>query len=475
MVAIEGLIEMVNMDPSKALRCIPSLDAFLRRSKLAALSRPLVQRESRLYLESLRAKVLAGELDESQVQALFAGDAGEQEVLRRCALAQSRHHRRVFNATGIVLHTGIGRAPMAPAAQQAMADAGGYAIVEVDPKTGLRNQREVAVAALLREVTGAGGALVVNNNAAATTLVLAATATGREVLVSRGELVEIGGGFRMPDVMAQAGCNMVEVGTTNRTHLRDYQTGMTADTAMLLKVHTSNFLIQGFTSVPSLQELTDLARKHGLLAGEDLGSGLLLPQPLPGMVDEPRVMDSLATGADLVWFSGDKLLGGPQCGIILGDRDLVAKVRAHPLYRAFRCDKTSLAALEATLRIYRDGDPLQEIPVLRALSCPVAELQERAEELLGLLKGVALRCVATESFAGSGANPARSLPSYAVALPGGEATALALRSEPGMPIISRIDKGEVLLDLRSLCGEDLSTLADLVRTKLQAKIEQASS
>ncbi len=462
---------MIKPDPNNVLRRIPSLDAFLRRDRLHKLPRPLVQRVSRAFLEEVRTKVLGGDIDAPQVDALFGSTQAEGEVVARCESAQARRHRRVFNATGIVLHTGIGRAPMAEAAREALADAAGYAIVEVDPVSGKRNQREETVAALMRGLVGVSGALVVNNNAAATVLCLTAMANGREVVISRGELVEIGGGFRMPDVMRQAGCKMVDVGTTNRTHLQDYDQAITEATAALLKVHTSNFRVEGFQSTPSLEEVCELAHERGLLGLEDLGSGLLWEGPIAGLEEEPRVRQSVASGADLVWFSGDKLLGGPQCGIIVGDRERVAQVRAHSLYRTFRCDKTVLAALEATLSIYRDGDPLTEIPTLRALAATPAQLRARAEELLSHLPENAPGCrgaeiIESQSFAGSGANPARPLPSFAVALPGGEAVCDQLRFGSGTPIFAHIQKDRVLLDLRSLDGEDLQAVGGLVCDRL---------
>lgn len=451
---------------AEAVRRIPALDAFLRRPELAALPRPLLVRVARSALDEVRARALRGELDPGATEALV-GAALSEEVLQRCAAEMALHHRRVINATGIVLHTGLGRAPLAAAAIEALRQAARYAIVEVDPDSGVRNQRETAVARLLCELLGVPGALVVNNNAAAVNLMLRALAEGREVVVSRGEQVEIGGGFRMPDVMRQAGCVMVEVGATNRTHLADYAAAIGERTAMLLKVHPSNFRMLGFTATPTLAELVDLARKHsGVVVAEDLGSGLIWPQPIPGLEDEPRVQDSVASGAQVILFSGDKLLGGPQCGILVGDEALIARCRAHPLYRAFRCDKLTLAALEATLRIYRDGDPLGEIPALRALAATQAELHARAEDLLAKLSGLGGEVVATESFAGSGANPARPLPSAAVALPGGEAACAKLRRGPGTAVFARVERDAVLLDLRSLVGEDLDEVAQIVRTRL---------
>ena len=451
-----------NEERAKALRGIPSLDALVRRLADRPLPRPLVLREARVFLEDLRERVLAGELDSDRLAVACGSPAAELSVVERCKIAQIARHRRVLNATGVVLHTGIGRAPLPRAAIAALSDAAGYAVVEVDPRSGERNQREEAVASLVCELVGVTGALVVNNNAAMTVLALAALASGKDVIVSRGELVEIGGGFRMPDVMAQAGCRLVEVGTTNRTRLADYEAAVGISTAMLLKVHPSNFRMQGFTTAASLGEIASLARKCGVLGCEDLGSGFLLEDVIPGLEEEPRIRASVVSGAHLVWFSGDKLLGGPQCGILVGDRDLVAKVRAHPLYRAFRCDKLTLAALEATLRIYRDGDPRHDIPTLRMLVEPAELLAARAHELQRKLAFG--RVVASESFAGSGANPARPLPSFAVALPGADALLEALRLRGPVPIFARIAADEVLLDLRTLVLEDLDEVVACVRS-----------
>lgn len=457
-----------NHQRASALRCIPSLDAFTRRDALAGMPRGVLMRASRKFLETVRTRVLEGELAEENVAGLFESGAADAQVLDQCSRAQVTRHRRIINATGVVLHTGLGRAPLAAAVQSALQEAAGFAIVEVDPATGERDQREVMVAELLCDVTGASSALVVNNNAAMVTLVLTALAQGREVVMSRGELVEIGGGFRMPAVMEQAGCRLVEIGTTNRTHLRDFRGAITERTGCILKVHPSNYRMLGFTAMPALQELAELAHAHGLPLVDDLGSGLLVPDPLPGLEDEPRVSGSLAAGVDLVCFSGDKLMGGPQSGIVLGDREMVARIRAHPLYRALRCDKLILAALEATLRIYRDGDPLAEIPTLRMLSCPVDELRRRAETLARDLGGHGARPVESESFAGSGANPARPLSSHAVALPGGERVCAALRRGG---IFTRIVRDEVWLDMRTLLLEE----PDELREQLRRILEDTSS
>ena len=465
MVAVQSTMDRTNEERSRALRAIPSLDALLRRVEGSTLPRALVVREARAFLDEVREDVLHGRLAVGDVEHRCSTPAVEEIVSERCRRAQTARHRRVVNATGVVLHTGIGRAPLAASAILALQDAAGYAIVEIDAETGKRNQREETVAGLLCELLGVGGALVVNNNAAMTALVLGALAPGREVVVSRGELVEIGGGFRMPDVMAATGCKLVEVGTTNRTRAQDYEKRIGSTTAMLLKVHPSNFRMEGFTAAATLQEIATLARRSGILACEDLGSGLLVDQAIQGLEDEPRVRASVSSGVHLVWFSGDKLLGGPQCGILVGEQDLVAQVRAHPLYRAFRCDKLKLAALEATLRIYRDGDPVMEIPTLRLLAEPVQRLEARAMEFRQRL-GTG-RVVASESFAGSGANPARPLPSFALALPGGGSLVEALRTVPRIPVFARVVADEALLDLRTLVLEDLDEIVALVRSVTQ--------
>ena len=449
-----------------ALRNLPSVDRLLQHELLAAVPRALLVRRARALVDDVRARIERQELDAAAVAALFADGAFAHALLADCELAASPRHRRVFNATGIVLHTGLGRAPLCAAAAAALQQAAGYAIVEVDPVSGERDQRELGVAALLRELTGAGGALVVDNNAAAATLALSALCAGREVIVSRGELVEIGGGFRVPEVMARAGCRMVEVGATNRTHLHDYEQAITPATVALLKVHPSNFRIEGFAGVPALGELAALAHARGLCLLDDLGSGLLWDEPIAGLHEEPRVRQSLLAGADVVCFSGDKLLGGPQCGILLGDAGKVARARSHPLYRAVRCDKLTLAALEATLFVYRDGEPLHDIPTLRLLAAGRDDLQRRSEQLCSALAGLGARVVPSESFAGSGANPARPLPSFAVALPGGDAACNRLRAARPIPVFARVADAQLLLDARTLLLEDLDAVAAAVRTAL---------
>jgi L-seryl-tRNA(Ser) seleniumtransferase len=463
MVTIDPEMPTTDADRSSALRLLPSVDQLLRDDDLQSLSRPVLTRVVRKLVDELRQGVRDGSIDAAAIKQRCANKALVATVRERCEEASRRRHERVYNATGIVLHTGIGRAPLPSAAVEAMVSASGYAIVEVDPGSGQRDQREVAVAGLLQDLTGAAGALVVNNNAAATTLMLAALTADTEVVVSRGELVEIGGGFRIPDVMRRAGCTMVEVGATNKTHLRDFEGATNENTSAYLKVHPSNYRIEGFAGTPSVADLKEGAGEREILVLDDLGSGLLCNEQLLGLTDEPRVKDSLDQGADVTCFSGDKLLGGPQSGILIGSADLIARCRAHPLYRALRCDKLTLAALEATLLLYRDGDPLVSVPTLRMLSVSLEELEGRAKALALLLKDLGGEVVQSESFAGSGANPAKPLASVATAITGGDAECNQLRAAQPVSVVARVADGRVLLDARTLLLEDLDEVALAVR------------
>lgn len=359
--------------------------------------------------------------------------------------------RRVINATGVVLHTNLGRAPLSPPAQQAVAEAAaGYSNLELDLAGGRRGERATHVASLLSRLTGAEAALAVNNNAGAVLLMLTALARGREVIVSRGEQVEIGGAFRMPDVMRASGARMVEVGTTNRTRLSDYAEAVTQRTAALLRVHTSNFRVTGFTEKPSLGDLAGLARERGLLLLDDLGSGAL-----EDVADEPAVPDSVAH-ADLVAFSGDKLLGGPQAGILVGREELVRKLSRHPLARALRIDKLSLAALEATLRQHLLGRS-EEVPVLRMLRLPADEVRRRAAWWTVKLgdRDIRSRVLEAESAAGGGSLPEVGLRTWLVALEGPASRLLTALRLGDPPVIARIAEDHCCLDPRTvLAGED---------------------
>jgi len=361
--------------------------------------------------------------------------------------------RRTINATGVVLHTNLGRAPLAEAALERVREvAAGYSNLEYDLATGSRGSRHDHLAALLRRLTGAEDALVVNNNAAAVLLALAALAEGCEVVVSRGELLEIGDGFRIPDVLARSGARLVEVGTTNRTRAADYEAAVGPETAAILRVHPSNFRIVGFTERPPLRELAELAQRARLLLVDDLGSGSLVP-----FEDEPLVGESLAADVGLVTFSGDKLLGGPQAGIVLGRAELVAQLRRHPLQRALRPDKLTLAALEGTLLLYADPErALAELPALRALREPLERVRARAERLAALVGG---RVVETTARAGGGALPLLELPSAACAVELELAAALRL-AEP--PVVAVVRDELTLLDCRTIGDAEVGTVAAAV-------------
>jgi L-seryl-tRNA(Ser) seleniumtransferase len=359
--------------------------------------------------------------------------------------------RRVLNATGVIVHTNLGRAPLAAEAlAQVVEAARGYSNLELDLREGSRGSRQDHVAALLRRLTGAEAALVVNNNAAALLLALAALAEGREVIVSRGELIEIGDGFRIPDVLLRSGARLVEVGTTNRTRARDYEKAVRPETALLLRVHQSNFRLVGFTELARVEELAAVARRHDVPLLDDLGSGVLAE--LPG---EPSARESLAAGADLVCFSGDKLLGGPQAGIVVGNAELVEKLRRHPLQRAVRIDKLSLAALEGTLRVYLEAP--ERIPVLRMLHEDAGNVRARAERLAALVGGTVEETVGR---VGGGALPLAELPSFACALEESLAAPLRL-GEP--PVVGIVRDGKLLLDCRTLADAEVDEVAAAVR------------
>lgn len=378
----------------------------------------------------------------------------------------------VINATGVVIHTNLGRAPLAPEAIAAMARAAGYANLELDLPGGRRSSRHDHLSGLIGQAVGAEAGLAVNNGAGAVLLALAALAAGEPVIVSRGELIEIGGGFRVPDIVAQSGARLVEVGATNRTHLKDYERAVRdhPDARVILRTHPSNFRITGFTSAPDLGELADFAHARGMLLVEDLGGGALIDLEPYGIPGEPMVQDSLRAGVDLVMFSGDKLLGGPQAGVLAGRRILIDRVAGHPLARALRLDKLSLAALAATLRLYRPpSDPTARIPVLRMLTQSVAVIETRASALraaLGGFDGLAAEVAETSSYAGGGAMPMHALPSRAVALRSARMSAedLARRLRTGSPpVIGRIERDRVLIDLRTVADQDLGALAEAIR------------
>jgi len=425
------------------LRDLPSVDRLLGDDVLGAAPRPLAAAAARSALERARATIRAGE------------EPGDLVALARAELQRlgTPALRRVLNATGVIVHTNLGRAPLAEAALARALDVGGsYSNLELDLESGTRGSRQDHVADALCRLTGAEAALVVNNNAAAVLLALAALAAGREVVVSRGELIEIGDGFRIPDVLAHSGARMVEVGTTNRTRAADFERAIGPETALLLRVHQSNFRIVGFTESPTTEDLAQVAHDASLWLVDDLGSG-----SLGNVGDEPTAASSIASGADLVCFSGDKLLGGPQAGIVVGRRALVERLRRHPLQRALRADKLSLAALEGTLALHEDPERARaEIPVLRMLDEPLERVRERAERLAGLVGGEVEETVAR---VGGGALPLAELPSAACAIE--EELAAPLRfGDP--PVLGIVRDGRLLLDARTLAEPEVDEAARAV-------------
>ena len=427
------------------LRDLPSVDELLGREELVEVAarhgRPLVLAAVRAALSRAREDVKAGFPQGDLVERA----AAELERLLRPGL------RRVLNATGVVLHTNLGRAPLPEAALERVREvASGYSNLEFDTEAGARGSRQDHVAGLLRELTGAEAALAVNNNAAAVLLALAALAEDREVVVSRGELIEIGDGFRIPDVLARSGATLVEVGTTNRTRLGDYERAIGERTAVLLRVHQSNFRMVGFTEQPRVRDLARLAERYGLALVDDLGSGALVETG-----DEPTARSSVEAGAHLVTFSGDKLLGGPQAGLVVGRADLVQRMRRHPLQRALRPDKLTLAALEGTLALYRAGS--RDLPVLRMLEESPDSVRARAERLAALTGGVVERTVART---GGGALPVTEIESYACELE----VALAEPLRHGDPaVVGIVRDNRLLLDCRTLSDAETDEVAEAVR------------
>ncbi len=443
---------------SAQFRSLPSIEELLQSPAglqlIATYTRPPVLRAMRVSLDEARAAIRAGQLCPPADALLDAASA----LLQR---GQRPHLQPVINATGVIINTNLGRAPLSQEALEAVRQvAGGYANLEYELETGERGSRHAHVAALLRELTGAEAALVVNNNAAALLLALSTLAAGREVIISRGQLVEIGGGFRVPDVMRQGGCTLVEVGTTNRTRLSDYAAAITENTALLLAVHPSNFQIRGFTESTPLREIADLAHQHDLLAMEDQGSGCLLPCEQFHLAHEPMPQESLAAGADVVCFSGDKLLGGPQAGILVGKAEIIQRLARHPLMRALRIDKMTLAALAATLRHYQRGEATTHIPTWRMIATPDNRLAQRAGTWAEQLRthGIRARVQRGESTIGGGSLPGETLPTTLLALDAAhlalplEELARHLRLRP-TPVITRISRDTLLLDPRTVLEE----------------------
>jgi L-seryl-tRNA(Ser) seleniumtransferase len=422
------------------LRDLPSVDELLRDDRLVDAPRPLAVGAARAALSRARVAIRAGD------------DPGDlvARTLEELEQARAPRLRRVLNATGVVVHTNLGRAPLAEAALERVLEVGrGYSNLEYDLADGVRGSRQDHVVDIVQRLTGAEGALVVNNNAGAMLLALASLAEGREVVVSRGELLEIGDGFRIPDVLARSGARLVEVGTTNRTRAADFEAAIGDATALLLRVHQSNFRVVGFAELPRLEELAAVARRRDVPLLDDLGSGALAD-----LWDEPDARDSLRAGADLVCFSGDKLLGGPQAGIVVGRVELIERLRRHPLHRALRADKLTLAALEGTLALYLDAP--DEIPVVRMLREPAGEVRARAERLASAVGGEVEETVAR---AGGGALPLAEVPSWACAVEEGLAARLRT-AEP--PVVAIVRDGRTLLDCRTLTDAEAEEVAAAV-------------
>jgi L-seryl-tRNA(Ser) seleniumtransferase len=451
--------EAVTPDPRRTL---PAVGALLEidgvRRVLERAPRELVVEVVRSVVEDARRPGAAAPADDTAWLAAIEARLAERQLPSL---------RRVINGTGVVLHTNLGRAPLARVALQAMSEvAAGFSNLEYDVATGARGSRHIHCSSLLAELTGAEDALVVNNCAAALVLALNTLSDGREAVISRGELVEIGGSFRVPDIMAKSGATLVEVGTTNRTHPDDYRRVLSQRTGAIVSVHRSNFAQEGFVASVSVRELVPIAAEGGVPLLYDFGSGLMLDLAPWGLAGEPTARDAVRSGASLVLMSGDKLLGGPQSGIIVGKAGLIAALRRNPLARAFRVDKLTLAALEATLVLYRDpARAADEVPVLAMLTTPVSVLEERALQLVRVLstRGVTAQMARTEATVGGGAFPTARVPSAALALdvPSPEAAEARLRAAR-VPVVGRIADGRVLLDLRGIAPEADGELADLV-------------
>ena len=450
------------------LRTLPKVDECLARLDRTAVDNAppaIIKQAVQKVIETERAKILAGE---GITTPLSFGQWQDRFIAAIKAKMQPRF-RRVINASGVVIHTNLGRSILSKDAAASLLQAGSsYSNLEYDLNTGKRGSRYSLVEEILCDLSGAEAALVVNNNAAAVFLALESLALGREVIVSRGQLVEIGGSFRIPDIMAKSGARLVEVGATNRTHIFDYERAVTTDTALLLRVHTSNFRLIGFTAEVSPEDLAAIAHRHGLLTMEDLGSGSLVDLSLYGLPKEPTVQEVVKAGIDVVTFSGDKLLGGPQAGIIVGRREVIAQIKKNPLNRALRVDKFTLASLEQTLRCYYDiPQALREIPTLAMLTVAPAILKKRGQRLLRRLgNSLAGRCttalVPTLSRVGGGAIPEYNLESWAISLAPLQASVNLIdrdfRQLP-LPIIGRIENDCYLLDMRTVQDQEIVELA----------------
>lgn len=466
---------MSNVDDPElraALRALTSVDRLIRMKPAQELER-VYGRDStvkalRAALSDVRLALIDGLKPDTTSQALI------QDARRRLRMRFSPTLRPVINATGVIVHTNLGRAVLSEAAQRAMVEAASqYVTLEYDLYEGKRGSRMTHAEILLKDVTGAEAAMVVNNNAAASILALAGLARKKKVIVSRGQLVEIGGGFRVPDIMKQSGARLVEVGTTNRTRASDYERAIDPETAMLLRVHSANFKQIGFTETTPLTEMAQIAHAHHILCVDDLGSGAVIDSAAFGIAHEPTVQESINAGVDLVWFSGDKLLGGPQAGILVGRTDIIERLKKHPLSRAIRADKLTLAALSATLDHYRKGEAASHIPVWRMLSRSLEELTRTAERWLLILKArvpdLQADIIPSRSTVGGGSLPGETVASVVISVRvhGPDAFLMRLR-QVEFPIIARIQNDEVVFDPRTVFEHQEQALIDGICAALVA-------
>ncbi|UCG67667.1 MAG: L-seryl-tRNA(Sec) selenium transferase [Deltaproteobacteria bacterium] len=466
-------------------RQIPSVDELLVtsgiKSMLSTIPRALVLRAIRQVLDELREEIRKTHIGDEMPDVGLSTVV--DQITRRVSILSQPSLRQVINATGIIVHTNLGRSPVPKRVITAFNSlAGCYSNLEYDLNTGKRGSRYVHVQDILRELTGAEDALVVNNNAAAVLIALDTIAKGKEVVISRGQLVEIGGSFRMPDVMRKSGAKMFEVGTTNKTTIRDYEAAIVSDTALFLKVHMSNFQIVGFTQEVSLEELVGLGRKYSIPVMEDLGSGCLIDLSRYGLKKEPTVQDSVEKGADIITFSGDKMLGGPQCGIILGKKDIISKIKANQLNRALRVDKLTLIALQETLSMYRDREKaIRQIPTLRMICQSYPSVCRKAERLRGLIgktdtSNFVISLSDGFSQVGGGALPLEEIKSRLLCLSPRKLSASRivefLRSyDP--PVVVRLEKNNVLLDLRTIQEKEVKIVAAAIQKMSTKKVQPA--
>ena len=454
----------MNSEDRKNLRFLPAVERVLNLPQVVTFCAQFGRTTVTNWVRQILSDMRNGQSDEISADASEVEGLVVEHVSEAAQNAASQRLRKVINGTGIVIHTNLGRAPLAPAAIEAMNAAAACTNLEVEMSTGQRGRRGATVEVLCQEVTGAEAALVVNNCAAATLLVLQSLAVGKRVVISRGQLIEIGGSFRLPDVFRQAGVQLQEVGTTNRTRLADYAAAIGPETAALMRVHPSNYRISGFCESVTIAELAKLGEAHQLPVIDDVGSGCLYNLSRFGLSDEPVVSESLLAGADVVLFSGDKLLGGPQCGIVVGRAEIVAKLRSNPLSRALRVDKLTLAALQATLEIHRAGRAFEEIPVLCQLSLAADEIRVRAEQIVERLRthvtsSTVFAVEPVSSAPGGGALPELSIPSWAIAISCRSADQAARQLRMGKPaVFCRVQDGRALVDLRTVDPADDKSL-----------------